>query len=144
MIKTHILRKHVHKRLIYQLIMFAIVTLIMIGIVGYDIVQGTVGFPLALIGVIVGLVIGFAVGRMFGIMWHEDTQKVIMKIDRTSILIIVLYIAFRLLSEKFLGHYLHGNELTALTFSILAGIIVGRMFSMFRSINKILVEKNLH
>ena len=80
---------------------------------------------------------------MFSLKWHEDTKKVILSIDKLGVLLIVVYVIFRIASEQFLGHYLHGQELTIITFTILVGIMIGRVAGMLRSISKILKAQNI-
>jgi hypothetical protein len=135
--------KYIHSRLLVQLIIFAVISIIMLGIVGYDISVRNISLALAGVGILIGLCIGFAAGRMFAIKWHEDTEKVIIGMDKTSVLIIVIYIAFRILGNQLFGQFLHGSALTAFTYCTLGGIMIGRFFSMTRSITKILKKQNI-
>ena len=139
----HISKKHLHGRVLYQLIIFMIVSLVMIGIVGFDVFHGELPIGLALGGIVLGLVVGYFAGRMFAIKWHEETQKVIIGMDRTGLIVIILYVAFRIYGKQFLGEFLHGEELTVFSFSSLAGIMIGRLFSMSRSIIVILKEQKI-
>lgn len=135
--------KHLHGRILYQLIIFLVVSVILFGFVGYDALQGTIQLEWVIGGVVIGLVVGWISGRMFTLKWHPDTQKVIMGMDRLGILLLVLYILFRYFGTQFLGHFLHGPTLTAFSFSLLGGIMVGRFISMIKSIQRILKEQKV-
>jgi uncharacterized protein YneF (UPF0154 family) len=113
----------------------------MIGIVAYDIFNHSLSIPLALLGIIIGLVVGFIVGRMYIIKWHEETEKVIVSMDRTSIFIIALYVAFRIFEKQLFSPYINSAMIGAFTFSILAGIMMGRFISMRIKTKKVLQEK---
>lgn len=136
-------KKYLHKRVFSQLIIFLLISLVMLGIVGFDIMQGQLSFKLGIGGIFLGLVVGYLVGRIFSIKWHQPTQKVIINMDRTGIIIIVIYVVFRILGEQLFGEFLHGNALTAFTFSMLAGIMIGRLVSMYRRIISILKEQKI-
>ncbi len=135
--------KHIHSRLLVQLVIFAVISLIMLAIVGYDVSVNNISVALAALGILIGLFIGFAAGRMFAIKWHENTEKVIIGMDKTSILIIVIYIGFRILGNQLFGQFLHGSALTAFTYCTLGGIMIGRFFSMTRSITHILKKQKI-
>lgn len=139
----HISRTHLHRRVLYQLIIFAIISVVMFILVGIDIFQGILSVTWALSSIILGGVVGILAGRMFAIKWHEDTQKVIIGIDKTGIFVIILYVAFRIYGRQILGEFLHGDTLTAFTFCMLGGIMLGRLFSMYQSIVKILKEQQI-
>lgn len=134
---TH-LRRHVHARVLSQLAIIGVVSLGLFAAVIYDSLMGQIGAWLALAGFAVGLAIGFAVGRIFKLAWHEDTRKVIMNLDRMSFVLIAVYVAFRIFGNELLSQYLQGAALSALTFSLLSGILLGRLVSVWRGIGRIL------
>lgn len=138
MSKRQIAKKHIHKRLRIQLLIFALVTIVMFGIVVFDVFTNALSFPLALLGMVIGLIVGFIVGRMYIIKWHEETEKVIVSMDRTSIFIILLYIAFRIFEKSLFSPYINSSKLGAFTFCILAGIMFGRFLSMRIKTKKVL------
>ena len=141
MAKKDIAKKHIHKRLRIQLIIFAMVAIVMFGIVVFDIFTNALSFSLAFLGIIIGLILGFIVGRMYIIKWHEETEKVIVSMDRTSVFIIILYIAFRVFEKSLLSPYINPTMIGAFTFAILAGIMFGRFLSMRIKTKKVLKEQ---
>lgn len=141
--KREIARNHVHRRILVQLAIFAVVTLVIFAVVVSDIIHTNTNFLWVIGALIVGLAVGLAVGRIFALKWHEDTQKVILSVDKSSILLVALYIIFRIGSEKLFGEFLHGEELTIVTFTILGGIMVGRVLGMMRSLTRVLKEQKI-
>ena len=57
--------------------------------------------------------------------------------------LIVVYIVFRIASKQLFGEFLSGDELTVVTFSLLAGIMIGRLLGMLRSVIGVLKEQNI-
>jgi hypothetical protein len=96
---------------------------------------------LAILGIAIGLIVGFIVGKMYIIKWHEETEKVIISMDRTSIFIIILYIVFRVFEKPLFSPYINSAMLGAFTFTVLAGIMVGRFISMREKTKKVLKEQ---
>jgi hypothetical protein len=137
------LHKHIHRRILTQIGIIAVVALVLAVAVVRDAFAGTIGLLPLIIAAAVGLAVGYAAGRMFLLIWHESTQKVIMRMDRTSIILIVLYVIFRVFSTKLLGDYFSGAPLSAISFAVLDGILVGRFLSMWRGISRILREQGI-
>jgi len=137
----HPAKKHIHKRLRFQLLIFALVSIVMIGIVIFDIFNHSISILLAILGIIMGLVVGFIVGRMYIIKWHEESEKVIVSMDRTSIFIIALYVVFRIFEKQLFSPYINSTMIGAFTFSVLAGIMMGRFISMRTKTKKVLQEQ---
>ena len=136
-----ITRKHLDRKLIFRLRIFALVFMIMFGILAYDIFQNTISFVLAGGGLLLGIVIGFIAGRMFVTKWHEQANKVVAQIDEVGVGVLILYVLFSVFRNRIFGHWLHGPTLTAFTFSIIGGVMLGRLLTTIRSIKNILSER---
>lgn len=141
--KTQIARKHVHNRILFQFVVFIALTAVLASVVTIDMLHEQMNALWVIGSLIAGVLMGVAAGRIFAIKWHEDTQKVILSLDKLSFLLILAYAAFRYVSEQFLGHILHGQELTIITFTLLAGIMIGRFVGMGNSVVKILKQQNI-
>lgn len=137
------LRTHVHSRVLIQLIIFALVSLGLLGAVFYDAFMGEVGVGFVALALVIGIAVGFLVAKIFKLAWHEDTRKVIMSLDRMSFVLIGVYVLFRIFGEQILGQYIHGAALTAVTFALLAGILLGRLVSIWKSVSRILREQGV-
>jgi hypothetical protein len=137
------IHKHLHRRILTQLVIIATVALILFVMVGFDALSGAIGFLPVTIAAAIGIAVGYLAGRMFLVIWHEDTKKIIMRMDKTSFILIGLYIAFRIFSTQLLGGYFNGAALSAISFAALDGILVGRLLSLWRNIARILREQGI-
>ena len=140
---VHKLHKHLHRRIIIQILIIAVAAIFLLVAVAHDAVIDDIGLGMVALGLAIGLIVGFLSGRMFNLKWHPDTEKVIMTMDAMSFVVIGLYIAFRIFGTQLLGDYLHGEALTAFTFALLGGLLLGRLVSMARSIKKIFDEEGI-
>jgi hypothetical protein len=113
----------------------------MIGIIINDVVQNIISVPLVIIGIALGLIVGFTRGYLSNINWHPETEKVVASMDRTGIIILVLYLCFSFSRKWVFGHWIHGPALTAFCFSIASGVMFGRLFSTRHQIKDILREQ---
>ena len=138
-----VIRKHTHPRLQMQFVLFTIIAIVMLGVVIYDVVNQGASLWLIVIGVLVGGIIGYALSWAFKIRWHEDTKRVIQNADRLSFLLIALYIVVRTGGQQLLGHYVHGPMLVALLYSVIAGVMIGRVIALGRRVGRVLKTKKL-
>ena len=141
--RRHIARKHIDKKLLFRLRLFILITLVMLGFVTWDILQQTIGVELALVGIVIGITVGFLAGRMFAILWHEDTNKVVVRLDRIGVIILIAYILLAIGRRWVLGMWLQGPVLTAFSLSIIAGTMFGRLLSMGLQIRKVLRQQGI-
>lgn len=141
--RHRIVRHHIDKKLVFRTRMFAVVFLVMVALLSYDVYKGTIGLPLTLGGFLIGICVGFFAGRMIDIKWHEDSQKVVGRMDGLGVVILVLYMAFSIFKSRFFGEYIHGVALTAFSFSIMGGVMLGRVISSVSNIRKILKNRKI-
>ncbi len=141
--RRHLFRKHVHSRLLIQLRIFLAISLVMLAIVFYDLWENVITWPMVLIGGGVGLIAGFIVGKLYGIVWHEDTQKIVTRMDRFGMFVIALYIGFSLFRRQLFGHFIQGPALTAMPFASVGGVMAGRFAAIIGNINKILKDQKI-
>ncbi|QCR22543.1 hypothetical protein [Pontibacter sp. SGAir0037] len=92
--KQRLPKQHIDKKLIFRLRMFLCILIVMCGIVLYDVATEVIGWLLAFGGVAVGVVTSYVVGHLSDVRWHEETSKVMARIDRLGGVVLVLYIAF--------------------------------------------------
>jgi hypothetical protein len=140
-IKEHPAKKHIDRKLIFRIRIFYLIGIILTGLMLYDVLEGIIGFELSLGGFLLGLFLGFIATRMFIIHWHEEKAKVVSRLDTIGIVIMLLYVAFSASRTWLFGHWIHGSVLTAFTYSILAGVMIGRIAGMRLKIKNILSEK---
>ena len=137
-IKEHPAKKHIDRKLIFRIRIFYVIGIILTGLMLYDVLEGIIGFELSIGGFLLGLFLGFLATRMFIIHWHEERAKVVSRLDTIGIIVMLIYMTFSLSRAWFFGHWIHGSVLTAFTYSILAGIMIGRIVGMRLKIKNIL------
>ena len=126
-----------------RLKMFAILGIIMLGATFYEIIAGQIAWWLALSGLIIGLLIGLIYGNITPIVWNQEYSKVITKLDRTSFVIIIIYILFSISRKYLVRLWIHGPALLAFMFATTAGIMIGRLIVMSLRIEKRLRSQGL-
>ena len=132
-----------HKKLVFRLRRLAVVLIILIAIIAYDILLKHANGWFALSGIFCGYLLGTFVGGHANVHWHEESEKVIAKLDRIGIIVLILYLCFSLSRRWILGHWIHGIQLTVVSFGIAAGAMTGRILSMRKQIREILRGKGI-
>lgn len=140
-IKEHPAKKHIDRKLIFRIRVFYVIVTILTGFMLYDVLEGIIGIELSLGGFLLGLFLGFVATRMFIIHWHEERAKVVSRFDTIGIIVMLLYVAFSVSRTWLFGHWIQGSVLTAFTYSILAGVMMGRIVGMRLKIKNILSEQ---
>ena len=141
--KRHLLIKHTDKSLMFRLRLFLTISLILLGIIIYDLIVGKITFSLAVLGIGVGIIIGLIAGRMFKIHWHEDKKKVVSKLDVLGIGILILYIFFEIFRGKIFGVLLQDSQTWTFTFAFFSGTMFGRFLTMGFNIRSILYSRGI-
>jgi hypothetical protein len=136
-------KKFVDKKLIFRLRLFAIIFLIMTGIGIYDVVIGNLHVIVAFAALAGGIGIGLLVGRAMNVVWHEETNKAVTKMDKFGIIILVSYIVFALFRKKLFAHWLTGHQLSAFIIFLSAGIMLGRLITLRGRLYKVLKGQGL-
>jgi hypothetical protein len=142
-IKEHPAKKHIERKLIFRIRIFYMIGILLTGLMLYEVLEGIIGVELALGGLLLGFFLGFIATRMFIIHWHEEKAKVVSRFDTIGIFVMVLYVAFSASRTWLFGHWIHGSVLTAFTYSILAGVMIGRIVGMRLKIKNILSEQSI-
>jgi len=67
-------------------------------------------------------------------------QKFVSRFDTICIIVMLFYVVFSVSRTSLFGYWIHGSVLTAFAYSILAGIMIGRIVGMRLKIKNILSE----
>jgi hypothetical protein len=137
-------KEHLNKKLIQRLRIFIIMFIGLAGYIIYDIIRNKFNFLLMALAFVLGVIIGALAGRMFKIQWHEETEKVVAKLDTIGIVVLILYIAFSIARSRIFGLWFHGPILTVFSFSFATGAILGRILSMASNIRKVLYTQGIY
>ncbi len=139
-INKQILQKYLDRRLFTRLRLLTILSLIMLVIIAFEVLENKFNIPLALSGILLGLVVGIIASRMYHLSWDEETSKVIGRIDWIGAIILLLYIIFMIARILLLGYLVQGAPLFTTTLSITAGAMMGRIVGTRHGIHKILKD----
>jgi len=136
-------RKFVERRLVIRLHIFFIILVLLLGIITYEISKGYMPLSKAASAFSVGILTGVVFSRRKKIFWEEETAMVIARMDRIGIILLVVYIVYVIFRHEWLAHWFYGHELTAFSFSLAAGAMAGRVFTIRRQIRRILKRKKI-
>jgi hypothetical protein len=115
----------------------------MFGIVFYEIFINILPLEFAVVGILVGLVVGIISARRYHLSWDHDAKKIVSRLDLIGIIILVLYIGFVIVRSKLIGIFVQGPVVGAVSFSITAGVIIGRVVGTRNAIIEILREREI-
>ncbi len=136
-------KKHVDKKLSSRMKMYFFISLVMIGIVVYELVITDIN-PLIVVGMFLGSIgFGFLMSRMFHISWNADEQVVSSRIDKFGGFVLAIYLVFSLARHFFLESYVKHSWITIITFTTISGVMVGRFLGMRRKIFSVIKEQEL-
>lgn len=143
---TKSLRKHGHhvdKRLRFRLRMYFLISVILIGILLYNVVRGTLLLSYGIGGLASGMLIGIVTTRMYHISWSHDAKKVVGRLDIYGAIILVFYIAIEISREKIVGYVTNNFEVGTIALAVLAGMIFGQFLGTRGKILQILKEEKV-
>jgi|SRR5579859_3487051 len=136
--------KYVHPTLQRRVRIFLVMGGVMFLVVLWDIVQGAMSIPLALIGVAVGAAVGFISSRIFHLSWDRDGQRVVGRIDTVGWIVLACYIAFEIARATLFETVIRtGFSATAITFAFVASALLARVLGLRGRILRILKEEKI-
>jgi len=140
------LRKHAHhvdKKLKLRLRLYALIALVMLGIVLYEMFIKILPLLFAVVGIFVGLFIGIISARMRHLSWDHDAKQIVSRLDVVGVIILVLYMAFVIVRSRLIGYFVVAPMVGAVGFSITAGVMIGRVIGTRNAIIEILREREI-
>ena len=137
------MKRHINKKLSNRMKLYFAFSIIMIAIVIYEIFK--TGFnPFLALGIRFIWMIGwYYLSRMFQIYRHIEDQIVTSRVDRIGWVILWVYMVFSLLRRYLIGLFVPASMVFVITFSLVAGIMIGRFFGMRGTIRKILKKQEI-
>lgn len=82
--KRELSKKHIDKKLMRRLLIHFGISVIMLGVMIYEMIISSIERRRPAIAIAMGFAIGSVTHRIFLIYRHEDEQKVLSRIDRTG------------------------------------------------------------
>lgn len=137
------IKPYIEKRLFIRLYIFLVISFVLLVYIIREVFIGNIFWLLAISGICFGAVVGIILGRYMGVVWHEEKEKVISKLDMIGAIAIVLFIILNLTREWIFGHWIHGVSLSVFTLCVLSGALFGRFLGMRYKVMHILKEQNI-
>jgi hypothetical protein len=134
---------HLDKKLRFRVRLYALISLVMLGIVLYEIFIKILPVEFAVVGVFIGLFLGIISARIYHLSWNHDAKKIVSRLDIVGTIILVLYILFAVVRSRLIGIFVAAPMVGAVGFSITAGIMIGRVVGTRNAIMEILKEREI-
>lgn len=134
---------HIDKRLRFRLRLYFFISLILVGILIFNVGRGSLRLDFGIIALLIGIGLGIMTSRMFHISWNDDAKKVVSRLDLFGIIILIGYIAFEIFREKIVAYITHDFQVGTIGFAVLAGIMFGRFWGTRGKIVQILREQEI-
>ena len=141
--KREHIKKHIHYKLANRIKIYFAISIIMIGVVVYEVITTWFNPFLALGLRGIGLIAWYYLSRMFKIYWHIEDKIITSRVDRIWWIILWVYMAFSFLRHYLIGLFVQAPLVFVVTFSLVAGIMIGRFFWMRDTIIKILKKQEI-
>jgi hypothetical protein len=136
-------RQFVERKLIIRLRIFLALLVMLLGVIVYEISNDYMSPDKTLFAFSCGILMGVVFNRRKKIFWEEETSRVIARMDRIGIVLLIIYIAYVIFRHEWLAHLFYGHQLTALSFTLTAGTMTGRVLSMRTQIRQVLKSQKI-
>jgi hypothetical protein len=137
------LHHHIDPKLRFRLRIYFAIAAVLVCIVIYNIIKGDIDFFSAVGAYVVGAVIGIFTSRMFHISWDKNAKKVVSRLDIFGGVVLAAYILFEIEREHFVSLFIHGPTVAAVSFTVLAGVMIGRVLGTRGRIRTILKDQRV-
>lgn len=134
---------HVDKKIKTRFRIYFVLAIIMLLVILYDLFKNILSIEFAFVGMLIGIGAGIVSSRMNHLSWDKDGEKIVSRLDIFGIIILVAYIIFAIFRTKLISYFVHGPVVGAISFSIIAGIMIGRVLGTRGKILKILREEGI-
>lgn len=140
---SHSHTHHIDKKLRFRLRLYFGITIILIGVLFFNVIRGELSMMYGLLGLIAGTGLGIIASRMYHTSWDHNAKKVISRLDTYGIAILILYILFELFRDTVVRYFTHDSQVATTGFAVLAGVMLGRVIGTRGKIISILKEQNV-
>ncbi len=137
------MQPHLHRYLKLRLGIYLAVAGLSLAFVIYNAFTNSISGLYPFLGVIFGILIGYLFSRTHKVAWDKGAAKVIAKVDTFGIFVIILYTLFEVFRNKIVANFVTEGYVTVTSFSVLAGLMYGRVLGFRGNILKILRERDL-
>ena len=117
---------------------------LMLLIVLYDVITGSLGLEVAVLSLFAGALVGWFTSRIFHLSWDRDGKHVVGRIDGIGWTVLALYIVFEVARNALFTNVIHtGYDPTAITFAFISAALLSRVLGLRGRIVRILEEERI-
>jgi Kef-type K+ transport system membrane component KefB len=131
-------KAHVDKKLLFRQRSFGVIVAILLSISFFKVTHGVIDIFPAASCFVLGILLGLILSRMFKILWHEDKEKVVSRLDTLGIICLLIYIGIEVFKKSLFKYWLSGEALSAIGLILLTGLFLGRFLGTDRRIRAVL------
>jgi hypothetical protein len=135
--------QHIHPRLRRRIRIFITISAIMLAVMFWDIYKGMLGILFALVALVIGGIVGYLTSRIFHLSWDADGEKVVGRIDAIGWIVLGVYIAFEIARATFFEVVHTGYSPAAITFAFVSAALFARVLGLRGRILKVLKEEKV-
>lgn len=135
-------KQHVHSSLQRRIRLFFGMGGVMLAVVLYDVVEGTLSPEWALVAIVIGTAVGWITSRILHLSWSHDGNMVVSRIDTVGWIVLVAYLLFEIVRSSFFAWWMPSSA-TAITFAFISAALISRVFGLRGKIVKILKDEKV-
>lgn len=126
------------RKLRFRLGLFLVIGIGLLGLICWDVFQAVLPWWMAIAAVGIGYAIGVVFGRSMKVRWDAERERIVTQLDIVGILVIAIYVVLAIFRNWLLDQWLTGVTLTAVTFAVAAGVLIGRYFGVRHRIRRLI------
>lgn len=135
--------RHVHKKIIFRVRIFFVLSIIFAGILSWDLITGQISLVILLISLLVGVGGGIVASRSSHLTWDHDGKQIVGKMDKIGVVVLILYICFAFFRNQIVGVFVHGPLLGTVTIALMGGLFIGQIIGIRHGIYGILKDEEI-
>lgn len=132
--------RHVHAGLRLWLAIYTIVSLGMLTLVMFHILNDEISPLYPGTALIVGALLGLILARISKIFWHYGERRIVFHFDKLGVIILAAYVIFELFYDVIVGFFIHDHSLFTTSLALLTGTFIGRVLGIQNKIRRLLRE----
>ena len=137
------IKRHIHYKLARRIKLYFFISIVMVGVVVYEVIATGLSPFIALWLGILGIFIGSLFARMFKVYRDRKEMMITSRMDQIGGILLWVYLMFSVARHFIISHYVQASFVFAITFAIVAGVMIGRFLGMRKSILKILKKQEI-
>ncbi len=136
-------KRNVSKKIKRQLWFFVFMFFLFIFLSIRHFIQDSIPLKYPIFAFLIGIILGAILSRIQNVTWDNKGHQIVKDIDMIGGILLILLILLNIFKRKIVYEFVHLEHISAITFSLSAGIMLGRVFTIRHQIIEILIDKGL-